>query len=230
MKLRLLFTTALAAAVFSCDTGENVPSSPADFEFSQEMFMVRQEVQFSDVPSGAAKYEWKFGEGGVSDARTPRFSFNNPGVYPVTLQVTTAGPETHSATKEIRIGQYYINQLSLEGVQNDYEVKDGLTELYVVVSRRMEDLEEVDRVDGLSADLNNLPATFDLDEVMFDAGPEYSVLRVYDASDDSLVAIHDQFEAASAFGDVQPTGEYDHEIRSSSSLGSRMVLRYNEGE
>ncbi|WP_143961995.1 PKD domain-containing protein [Litoribacter populi] len=231
MKLKLLFVAVFAVGFLSCDTGENVPATPADFEFAQEMFMVREEIRFADVPAGAVEYNWEYGERGISEVRLPRFSFNNPGSYPVTLTIKTPGPQTHTVTKEIKIGQYYIHQLSIERVQQDYELREeGDTELYIVVSRRTEEIEEVDRVTGLTADLNNLPVTFDLDGLKYDAGPEHSIVRIYDASNNSLIAVHDQFGAASAFGDVEPTGEYDHEIRSSSILGTRMLLRYNEGE
>jgi hypothetical protein len=59
-------------------------------------------VQFTDTSNGATSWEWTFGDGGTSAARSPSHSFQQVGTFTVTLQADN-GLTTATATKIVTV-------------------------------------------------------------------------------------------------------------------------------
>lgn len=55
------------------------------FQVSDNQLCIGDTVQFSDLSLGAVEWEWNFGEGTISTAQHPEFSFEQAGEYIITL-------------------------------------------------------------------------------------------------------------------------------------------------
>ncbi|NEN23202.1 PKD domain-containing protein [Cryomorpha ignava] len=98
MKARLYFIFALiisAVVLFSCDKEEDTPpQSAAKFAANPTTAMVNEEIQFTNSSENATAFTWSFGDGTTSNAVSPKKSYNNVGVYLVSLVSTGAGGST----------------------------------------------------------------------------------------------------------------------------------------
>jgi PKD repeat protein len=58
-------------------------------------------VQFYDTSTGAATWFWEFGDGGVSEAQYPTYTYQNEGVYSVRLTIEGPGGGTDDASNQV---------------------------------------------------------------------------------------------------------------------------------
>ncbi|GAA4286201.1 PKD domain-containing protein [Georgenia daeguensis] len=62
------------------------------------------DVQFTDSSTGApTSFAWDFGDGATSTAQNPRHTYQEPGVYTVTLTVTTASGQSASGNETVTV-------------------------------------------------------------------------------------------------------------------------------
>ena len=88
----VLKALAVVALSVLASMGGEAPAPTAAFSVSTVSPAVQSPVQFTDAyPGDRATWLWDFGDGAVSTSRDPVHAYSNPGNYPVTLTVTTAG-------------------------------------------------------------------------------------------------------------------------------------------
>jgi len=76
----------------------------ADFSFSPANPTTQQTITFTDRSSGnIANWQWSFGDGSSSIAKTPTKRYTSAGNYPVTLTVSTASGLTSIASQTISV-------------------------------------------------------------------------------------------------------------------------------
>ena len=89
-----------------------MPGPQAGFSFLPAQGCAPVQVGFTDLttsPMGGATYSWNFGNGGgVSNQASPTYTYNQPGIYSVTLTVQDASGCTSSVTQS-NIIQVYGN-------------------------------------------------------------------------------------------------------------------------
>jgi gliding motility-associated-like protein len=81
------------------------PIPAADFSGPQSG-CVPQVVAFTDSSQGALFYQWQFGDGSVSSQQSPVHVYSQPGVYSVTLTVTSANGCTNTQIQNAIINVY----------------------------------------------------------------------------------------------------------------------------
>ncbi|OPY28733.1 MAG: PKD domain protein [Methanocella sp. PtaU1.Bin125] len=104
MKTVSIFLLALAAIAVVA-TGATARGWPgqlsADFMADVNTGAAPLTVQFTDTSEGSPSgWEWDFGDGSYSTLQDPVYTYNRPGTYTVTLNVTDG---TQTATKSGRI-------------------------------------------------------------------------------------------------------------------------------
>lgn len=87
-----------------------VNPTKADFTTDQEEYLQGDEVAFTDcstakAPTTITAWHWDFadGTGATSTERNPRFTYTEPGSYPVTLTVTDSYGLTQSITRSVNV-------------------------------------------------------------------------------------------------------------------------------
>ncbi len=92
-----------------------------------------------DFDEDNLKYEWKFGDGSpVNYTAYPRYTFEQPGVYTVSLTVTDPSGLSSTATQEIQVGNEAPEVFwALEGNQSFYWDNRNLN--YTVSAKDLED-------------------------------------------------------------------------------------------
>lgn len=84
------------------------PIPTADFSFSPEpATIVDPTIYFEDLSTGAATWDWTFGELGSSNEQNPSFEFPAPGTYPVELIVTSQYGCTSSIMDSVQIDDVF---------------------------------------------------------------------------------------------------------------------------
>ncbi len=97
-RTRVLFVLALAVLAVSCKVSK--PDGPlADFSASTLSGQAPLSVVFSDLSDAGdreiTQWDWRFGDGGVSESQNPRHTYRTAGSFTVALTVaTSAGTDT----------------------------------------------------------------------------------------------------------------------------------------
>lgn len=95
-KIYSFLTIILAISVlFSCKKEEDLPpQSAAQFGADKTTAMVGEVIQFTNSSENATAFKWSFGDGTTSKEVSPKKSYQNTGVYNVSLVSTGAGGST----------------------------------------------------------------------------------------------------------------------------------------
>ncbi len=91
--------------ILSVSCGDDEPSAPAirvAFSFSPENPEAGQEVTFTNASTGGTTFAWEFGDGGTSEEKNPKYTFEKGGTYSIVL--TVDGNAGNTATKDITVG------------------------------------------------------------------------------------------------------------------------------
>ncbi|NND71433.1 MAG: PKD domain-containing protein, partial [Rhodothermales bacterium] len=72
------------------------------------------------------EYAWSFGDGQESTSAAPSITFDEPGIYPVTLTVTDNDGETDDVTRSVKVNGVIL-EYEEEVVQNSVEAGDTFT-------------------------------------------------------------------------------------------------------
>ncbi|WP_164891098.1 PKD domain-containing protein [Botryobacter ruber] len=109
-----------------CDTQDELtftfdvfPNPEAAFGAAEAC--ARNEMHFEDKSVAAigttiTKWEWEFEPGKTATERHPKHTFEQPGVYPVTLKVTTSGGCTATSTQEVTVRPLPVPAFTAEPV------------------------------------------------------------------------------------------------------------------
>ena len=74
---------------------------PPDASFST--VIVDLKVQFNNTSTGATAWHWEFGNGAISNAREPTYTYPAAGTYSVTLTVSGPGGPDSSVTRDVTV-------------------------------------------------------------------------------------------------------------------------------
>ena len=93
---RFAIFSVLSLLIISCKT----PIEP-DFSFSPETAKAGQLVTFTNLTETGEHWNWTFGDGGISVAKNPTYTYKKPGVYDITLRADSN--DNYIVTKKITI-------------------------------------------------------------------------------------------------------------------------------
>jgi PKD repeat protein len=60
-----------------------------DFDVAPELVMLPQELQMFNKSRYGSIWAWDFGDGGVSEDKSPRYQYTSPGIYDIILRAWT---------------------------------------------------------------------------------------------------------------------------------------------
>jgi PKD repeat protein len=83
-------------------TGEKLNVS-AHFDMSCESGCAPLAVNFTNRSVNATKYYWTFGDGGCSEEQNPKYVFDEPGDYTISLKATGTDGQEYTALSAIKI-------------------------------------------------------------------------------------------------------------------------------
>lgn len=93
---RFLVLALVSFLIVSCST----PIEP-DFSFSPEAPKAGQKITFTNLTESGEVWNWTFGDGGSSVAKSPTYTYRKPGVYDITLRADSN--DNYIVTKQITI-------------------------------------------------------------------------------------------------------------------------------
>ncbi|MDD3196128.1 MAG: PKD domain-containing protein [Paludibacter sp.] len=93
---RFLVLALVFFLIVSCST----PIEP-DFSFSPEAPKAGQKITFTNLTESGEVWNWTFGDGGSSVAKSPTYTYRKPGVYDITLRADSN--DNYIVTKQITI-------------------------------------------------------------------------------------------------------------------------------
>ena len=108
-----LYAATWGRGVWSSDLYDPTVIPTADFSGAPTLGLPPLGVTFTDlsVPNAAAitSWSWDFGDGNTANTQNPMHTYNNPGLYTVSLTVTnnTGGSDTETKTDYITV-QYFL--------------------------------------------------------------------------------------------------------------------------
>jgi large repetitive protein len=79
------------------------PNPVANFDYFPKIALVREPVLFTNLSTGAATYQWQFGDGLSSNSESPFHAYAAPGSYAVTLKAYSVYGCTDEITKELTV-------------------------------------------------------------------------------------------------------------------------------
>jgi PKD repeat protein len=90
---------------FTVDDDIPTEAPVADFEADQTSIIVGNQVNFTDLSTGApSSWQWNFGDGGTSSLKNPSHTYNSQGYYTVSLSVTNSyGSDTETKSNYIHV-------------------------------------------------------------------------------------------------------------------------------
>lgn len=103
----------------------NVHEKPkADFNaFPWKVGLFEANISFEDMSTGAAVWEWNFGDGNISSEQHPKHIYYEPGEFPVQLTILNQYLCTDTITKTVTIVEdhkvYFPNAINLTSFEND---------------------------------------------------------------------------------------------------------------
>ena len=104
--LSILF---LSIIILSCSDDDPLPVPFADFLLDPGVAEVGVPVQFDNLTTNAASYEWDFGDGNVFTDISPVVTFNSPGDVTVTLRAFTEDNQVDSLSQTFRVHERVLN-------------------------------------------------------------------------------------------------------------------------
>jgi PKD repeat protein len=88
-----------------------IPPPTASFTMTPARGQSPLHVSFQDTSNGDINsWNWSFGDGGISADRHPQHTYNDIGVYQVTLQVTGPGGQRSASGTVLVYNAYYVNK------------------------------------------------------------------------------------------------------------------------
>ncbi len=95
----------------------------AKFIVSKNTACTRESLQFTDQSKDATFWCWDFGDGGTSSMPSPSHSYEEPGVYTVTLTVKNGGcSSTYTITNAVTVKDPFV----------DFEIKKDCNDSYKI--------------------------------------------------------------------------------------------------
>ena len=104
-------------AIFSCSDDDPLPAPMAAFALDPSIVEVGNEVMFDNLSTNAARYEWDFGGGQISEDVSPSATFTSPGQATVTLRAYTEDNQVDSVSQTFTVYErvlvgYFLNVFS----------------------------------------------------------------------------------------------------------------------
>ena len=98
-----------SAIIMSCSEDDPFPVPLVDFLLDPGVVEVGVPVQFDNLTTNAASYEWDFGDGTVVTDISPIITFTSPGDVTVTLRAFTEDNQVDSVSQTFRVLERVLN-------------------------------------------------------------------------------------------------------------------------
>ncbi|WP_143962004.1 PKD domain-containing protein [Litoribacter populi] len=196
MKPSLLLSFLIIFLISGCNP-EETPSAP-EFTLQDEYFTVGEAIRFAHV-SQETNYQWDFGNGQTSNLREPSISYDEPGIYTISL---TIGPSAQERVvqQDVRIGQFMIYEVQLLNFLENHWLQGGnITDprqgsadvFYRIVEYDHDNEEEKYKIHYQSevtpnVEQNDLPLTWETESF-----PLTKIIHFYDHKDGRIIATNE---------------------------------------
>lgn len=109
----------------------NYSEASSTFSFDKSLVYLNEILNFTYTGTGAASYEWDFGDGTQSIEQNPSHAYTTEGTYEVTLTVTDANGTTDFTTNTIQVLSTLTSLLLEEGgdmeINQNYFVAENIS-------------------------------------------------------------------------------------------------------
>jgi PKD repeat protein len=160
-----LLLVFLSSCLMSCNTEDASPAAEATIVFAKPYFLVDEVVQMEVETSNVRRMDWDFGNGQTSSSTNPgAIMYHKPGIYPITLTMTSYGGEKTIKTEKVTIGQYHAFEAVLHRAEGWQEGSSADVKLKV---RRYNSDPEPFWESAVVEEVKfeNLPVTFPLEDI-----------------------------------------------------------------
>lgn len=125
MKKILYVILVLPLLIISCEKSPQASFSTDIIDPS-----VGQQIYFQNGSSNAESFKWDFGDGFVSEEKSPYHTFNSTGVYDVTLTATSKKGDKDQSSLTISVLVPTLLVIEVREYYQDYVVADASVLLY----------------------------------------------------------------------------------------------------
>ncbi len=110
----------------------DVPTADGPVAFETDIVFYGEQVEFDNTSLDGVSYLWDFGDGYTSEATSPIYSYDTPGVYDVTLTAYGPGGEEDEVTKTIEVADFINSVLRITVLEyiDEYAVPGTSVLLY----------------------------------------------------------------------------------------------------
>ena len=108
-KLYKPLSILLTFFILSCSDDDPLPQPLIDFLLDPGVVEVGVPVQFDNLSTNAASYEWDFGDGNVFNDISPTVTFSSPGDVTVTLRAFTEDNQVDSLSQTFTVRERILN-------------------------------------------------------------------------------------------------------------------------
>lgn len=129
MKKHLLHLAVVLVSlvIYSCGNDDEKDSPPpvACIELDTNSFSPGTEIIFTSCSENALNFKWSFGDGNTSFQDVARYTYDEPGRYHISLEVSDDQGNSDIDTTSVFIGQWYMTKVTTLNI--NFEDKNRLT-------------------------------------------------------------------------------------------------------
>lgn len=161
----LLFFALISLFIYGCNSVDPIPAAEASITFSKPYYLINEPIEITLETSNVRNVSWDFGNGVTSTSMNPIGKrYMEPGIYTISLTLTSLGGERSVITEHVTIGQYQAYEAVLHRAEGWQE---GIPPTDVKVEVRRYPSEEPFWESAVieNVGFENLPVTFPLDDI-----------------------------------------------------------------
>ena len=114
---KLFGILGLVVMVMGCsDEDPLLPLPDVNFETDPGIVEVGKPVTFENLSTNASRYSWDFGNGQTSNLISPTITYEESGMYTVTLIAFTDDEQSDSLSREIDVGERVMTALAINSI------------------------------------------------------------------------------------------------------------------
>jgi len=164
-KNNLIIFSLFTLIAISCNSEDTLPAAEASISFSKPYYLINELVEVSLETTNVRNVVWDFGNGATSTSMNPDgLSYMEPGIYTISLTMTSFGGERTVITENIKIGQFQAFEAILHRAEG-WQEGTPPTDIKIEVLRNYSEEPFWESAVMENVGFENLPLTFLLDGI-----------------------------------------------------------------
>lgn len=164
-KIYFLYSAFFILCTIACTTDNTLPVAEASITFSKPYYLINETIEVVLETSNVRNVNWDFGNGVTSTSMNPiGKSYKEPGIYTISLTMTSIGGERTVITENVTIGQYYAYEAVLHRAEG-WQEGTPPTDVKVEVRRYTSEEPFWESAVIENVGVENMPITFPLDDI-----------------------------------------------------------------